>query len=172
VDLCVLKICGAKSILSVNSLNLRGELEEGFSALVACPNCGKEVATAVKSWHVSFKKQETREISPQFYIGLFECPNCKSRFRSKVDFKGEPLETINVKNAVEKIKVIREGLVQTLKVLREKIRSLETERAGLMVEIEKLKCAAESRADALEDEVNQLREDIRSLRELLGSAEQ
>jgi uncharacterized coiled-coil DUF342 family protein len=122
---------------------------------------------------VSFKKQETRDgTSPQFYVGLFECPNCKSKFRSKLDFRGEPLETINVKNAVEKIKVIREGLVQTLKVLREKISTLETERADLLGEIEKLKNAAESRADALEDEINQLREEIRSLRELLGSSEQ
>jgi predicted nucleic acid-binding Zn-ribbon protein len=61
--------------------------------------------------------------------------------------------------------------MQTLKTLREKIRTLETERAGLMVEIEKLKKVAESRADALENEVSQLREEIKSLKELLGSAE-
>jgi len=49
---------------------------------------------------------------------------------------------------------------------------LETERAGLMVEIEKLKKVAESRADTLENEVNQLREEIKSLRELLGGSEE
>ena len=73
---------------------------------------------------------------------------------------------------VEKIKDIREGLTQTLKVLREKINTLETERASLLVEIEQLKKAAESRANALEFEVKQLREEIESLRELLGGSEE
>jgi septal ring factor EnvC (AmiA/AmiB activator) len=147
-------------------------LEEDFSTLVACPNCGTEVATAVKNWPVSLKKQAMLGAVPQFYVGIFECPKCKSKFRSKVESRAKPTETTNVKNAVEKIKVIREGLMQTLKTLREKMRTLETERADLMSEIEKLKKAAESRADALEDEVNQLREEIRSLKEFLGSAEQ
>jgi septal ring factor EnvC (AmiA/AmiB activator) len=153
-------------------LNPRKGVGGGFSALTACPNCGTEVVTPIKSWPVSFKKQEARGAVPQFYIGIFECPKCESKFRSKVEFRAKSTETISVKNAVEKIKVIREGLMQTLKTLREKIKTLETERAGLMVEIEELKKLAESRADALEDEINQLREEIRSLKELLGSAEQ
>jgi hypothetical protein len=41
-----------------------------------------------------------------------------------------------------------------------------------MIEIVKLKKAAESRAGALENEVNQLREEVKSLRELLGSGEE
>ena len=85
--------------------------------------------------------------------------------------KAKTTETINVKDAVEKIKVIREGLMQTLKTLREKMRPFEADRADLMNEIETLKKDAESRVNALEDEVNQLREEVRSLRELLGSAE-
>ena len=60
---------------------------------------------------------------------------------------------------VEKIKEIREGLTQTLRALREKINTLETERASLLVEIEQLKKVAESRANALEVEVKQLREE-------------
>ena len=151
-------------------LKSAGELEE-FSALVACPNCGTEVATAVKSWPVSFKKQGAHDALPQFYVGIFKCPKCKSKFRARVEYRAKPTETMNVKTAVEKINVIREGLMQALNTLREKVRALETERAGLMVEIEKLKTVAELRADALEDEVNQLREEIRSLKELLGSAE-
>jgi septal ring factor EnvC (AmiA/AmiB activator) len=146
-------------------------LEEDFSALVACPNCGTKVAVAAKSWPVSFKKQTTHGAAPLFYIGIFECPKCKLKFRSKVESKAKTMETINVKDAVEKIKVIREGLMQTLKTLREKMRTFEAERADLMSEIETLKKDAESRVDALEDEVNQLREEVRSLRELLGSAE-
>lgn len=140
--------------------------------MVDCPNCGTEVATAAKSWPVSFKKQGEPAALPQFYVGIFECPKCKSRFRSRVEFRAKSVETTNVKNAVEKIKGIREGFMQTLRTLREKIRTLETERASLMVEIVKLKKAAESRVDALENEVNQLREEIKSLRELLGSSEE
>jgi len=146
-------------------------LEEDFSALVACPNCGTKVAAAVKSWPVTFKKQAIRGVVPLCYVGIFECPKCKSKFRSKVKPIAKPMETTNVKDAVEKIKVIREGLMQTLKTLREKMRTFEADRADLMSEIEILKKDAESRVDALEDEVNQLREEVRSLRELLGSAE-
>jgi len=69
---------------------------------------------------------------------------------------------------VKKIKEIREGLTQTLRALREKINTLETERASLLVEIEQLKKVAESRVNALEVEVKQLREELRSLRDLLG----
>jgi len=148
-----------------------GELEEGFS-LVTCPNCGAEVAVAAKSWPVSFEKQTTRGAAPLFYVGVFECPKCKSRFRSKVESTAKTAETISVKSAVEKIEVIRAGLVQSLKTLRERMRILELERAGLMGEIEELKKAAELRVDALEDEVSQLREEIKSLKELLGSTEQ
>ncbi len=50
----------------------------------------------------------------------------------------------------------------------EKINTLETERASLLVEIEQLKKVAESRANALEVEVEQLREELGSLREFLG----
>jgi len=140
--------------------------------VVDCPNCGTGVVTAVKSWPVSFRKQGDGGALPQFCVGIFECPKCKSKFRSRVEFRAKAGGTANVKNAVEKIKGIREGLMQTLKTLREKIRTLETERASLMVEIEKLKKVAESRADALENEVNQLREEMKSLRELLGSNEE
>ena len=56
--------------------------------------------------------------------------------------------------------------MQTLRAPREKIKTLETERASLLMEIEGLKKVAESRANALETEVNQLREELRSLKEL------
>ncbi len=59
--------------------------------------------------------------------------------------------------------------MQTLKELHEKIKTLETQRSTMMVEIDRLKKAAEVRAKALEDEVDELREEIKLLRELLGS---
>jgi predicted nucleic acid-binding Zn-ribbon protein len=140
--------------------------------LVECPNCGTEVATAVKSWTVSPGKQRATGDVPEFRVGIFECPKCKSKFRSRVDCRTNSVETTNVRNLVEKIKEIREGLMQTLTVLREKVKTLETERSSLLVEIEKLKKVAESRANDLEIEVNQLREELKSLKELLGSSEE
>jgi len=69
---------------------------------------------------------------------------------------------------VERIKGIKGELMQTLRNLREKIKTLETERANLMIEIDKLRKVAESRAMALESEVSMMREEVKSLRELLG----
>ncbi|MBN1245893.1 hypothetical protein JXA31_09900 [Candidatus Bathyarchaeota archaeon] len=139
--------------------------------MVDCPNCGTKVATAVKCWTVTPVKPSVRGNIPEFKVGIFECPKCKSKFRSKVGATAKPVET-NVNDFVVKIKEIREGLTQTLRTLREKIKTLETERAGLMVEIENLKKVVESRANALETEVNQLREELQSLRELLGAGEE
>jgi predicted nucleic acid-binding Zn-ribbon protein len=138
--------------------------------LVDCPNCGTEVTFAVKCWTVSPAKRGATGVIPEFRVGIFECPKCKSKFRSRVSSTAKAAETKNIKNIVEKIKNIHEGLTQTLRVLREKISTLETERASLLVEIEQLKKVAESRANALEVEVKQLREEIKSLRELLGDS--
>ncbi len=105
-------------------------------------------------------------------VGIFECPNCKARFRSAVETETELGETVNIKNMVERIKGIKGELMQTLMNLREKINTLETERASLMVEIEKLREVAESRVDALESEVSMLRNEVKSLRDLLGYKEE
>ena len=134
--------------------------------MVKCPKCGSEVSTAIKTWNVSSRGPQ--EGAPKL-MGLFECPSCKARFRTLVEGKRE---TVSIKNMVERIKVIKGELMQTLKNLREKIKTLETERANLMLEIEKLKKAAESRVSALESEVNMLREEVKSLRELLGYTEE
>ena len=135
--------------------------------MVECPSCGTEVATALKSWPVSFGKQEQQE-APQLCIGIFECPKCKSKFRSRVEASAQPAESASIKELVEKIRGIREGFVQTLTTLRAKMSTLESDRAGLLVEVEELKSAAETRVNALEDEVKELREEIKSLKELFG----
>jgi hypothetical protein len=126
------------------------------------------VSAAVKSWPVSFKKKGEDEAKTQFIVGVFECPKCKSKFRSRVESTSEPAGTNGVTGLVERINSIREGLTQTLKALRVKIKTLETERACLLTEVEELKRVAELRANALEVEVSQLREEIKSLREVLG----
>jgi chromosome segregation ATPase len=104
--------------------------------------------------------------------GIFECPNCRARFRAIVQTETEPEGRANIKNMLERIKDIKGSLMQTLKVLRERIKTLETERANLMVEIDELRKVAESRATALESEVGMLREEVNSLRTLLGYSEE
>lgn len=137
--------------------------------MVKCPKCGGEVANPVKTWTISPRKPEE---GTQKIIGIFECPGCRARFRAAVETEAKVEETVSIKNMIERIKVIKGEFMQTLKNLREKIKTLETERANLMVEIEKLKKAAESRVSALESEVNMLREEVKSLRELLGYTEE
>ena len=53
----------------------------------------------------------------------------------------------------------------------ERLRTLDTERRNLLLEIEELKKMADSRADALESEVSMLKEEVKSLRQLLGADE-
>jgi predicted RNA-binding Zn-ribbon protein involved in translation (DUF1610 family) len=139
--------------------------------LADCPNCGTEVAIPIKCWTVSPAKRSANGIIPEFRVGIFLCPECKSKFRSKVPPVAKTAEAANIQNLAAKVREIRDGLIQTLKTLRERIGILETERSGLLVEIESLKRAAESRANALENEVNALRAEIQSLKELLGSTE-
>lgn len=139
--------------------------------MVNCPKCGCEVATPVKTWPIPsrkpFKKGEEVKLA-----AIFECPSCKARFRSTVERETKIQQTASIKNMVGRIKGIKEELMQTLTNLREKIKTLETERANLMVEIGNLRKVAESRADALESEVSVLREEVRSLRDLLGYTEE
>ena len=77
----------------------------------------------------------------------------------------------SIKDVVGRIKGIKEGLVLNLANLREKIKTLETERARLVTEIENLTKVAQSRANALENEVSMLREEVKSLKDLLGIVE-
>jgi hypothetical protein len=53
----------------------------------------------------------------------------------------------------------------------ERIRSLESERKNLLLEIEELRKMADSKAKALESEIGMLRDEVRSLRVLLGADE-
>jgi predicted RNase H-like nuclease (RuvC/YqgF family) len=140
--------------------------------LVKCPKCGNEVANPIKTWPVLLKKTQKIGEEPKVVMAIFECLSCKTRFRSTLGVETKIEETVSIKNMVERIRGIQGELMQTLKNLREKIKALETERANLIVEIEKLKKAAESRVNALESEVNMLREEVKSLRDLLGYKEE
>ncbi|HEX9261462.1 MAG TPA: hypothetical protein VF893_02945, partial [Candidatus Bathyarchaeia archaeon] len=105
-------------------------------------------------------------------VGIFECPKCKSKFRSRVESPAKTLEISRLQDLVEKVKNIHKGLILTKKTLHEKIGKLETERGSLVLEIGDLQRDAEDRAEALESEICQLREEIKSLKEFLGSREE
>ena len=139
--------------------------------MVDCPNCGTEVAVAAKCWTVTPVKHTDKGTIPAFRVGIFVCPTCRAKFRAKVNKTAKPKET-NVKDLVAKLKAIHAGLTQTLRTLRKKVNTLETERTSLLLEIENLKKVAATRANALETEVNQLREELKSLRNLLGVSEE
>jgi septal ring factor EnvC (AmiA/AmiB activator) len=135
--------------------------------LVKCPKCETDVVAPVKTWPIPSQKPLKKGEKPKL-AGIFECPSCKARFRAAVETEARIEETANVKNMTDRIKDIKGELMQTLKNLHEKIKTLETERANLMIEIDKLRKVAESRASALESEVSMLRDEVKSLRELLG----
>ena len=139
--------------------------------MVNCPNCGFNVSAPVKTWPIPLRRPQ-RVAGETKLAAIFECPNCKARFRSAVNAAAKTEETASIKDMVGRIKGIKEELMQTLTNLRDKIRTLETERSSLMIEIEKLRKTAESKANALENEVDTLREEVRSLRDLLGYAQE
>jgi len=140
--------------------------------LVNCPKCRAEVTTPVKTWQIPYRKPQKKGEEPKLIMGIFECQNCKTKFRTTLELETKPEETASIKNMVARINGIRGELMQTLKNLREKIKTLETERSNLMIEIEKLRKFAESKVNALESEVTMLREEVKSLRDLLGYTEE
>lgn len=142
--------------------------------MAKCPKCGADVATPIKTWSLSRKTRRPGVESR--LMGLFECPECKARFRSAVEevvkvAKPVEVDVVTIKSVAEKIKSIKGEFMQTLESLREKIKALEAERANLLLEIEELRKMAESKAAALESEVSMLKEEVKSLRELLGCEE-
>jgi len=61
--------------------------------------------------------------------------------------------------------------MSSLRNVVERLKTLETERKNLLLEIEELKKMADSKAKALENEISMLREEVKSLRVLLGAEE-
>lgn len=136
-----------------------------------CPKCGYSVQKPVKTWPTP-SRRPLKEGEQARLAGIFECPNCKARFRAAVETEVNPQQAVTIKDMVGRIKGIREELMLTLTNLREKIKTLEIEKASLMTEIENLRKVAEARADTLENEVGTLREEVRSLKDLLGYVEE
>jgi uncharacterized protein (DUF2225 family) len=144
--------------------------------MVSCPNCRTADTNRIKSWPVSFAKEGEEQSKPQFYMEIFECPNCSLRFRSRsfsISNSSEISSTLgkrsNITEMISRINEVKVGLSQTLRVLKDRIRTLEIERKGLLTEASELRKTVELRANMLEDEVRDLREELKSLRELLDS---
>lgn len=132
-----------------------------------CPKCGAETGAPSKTW--SIPRKTTKPGAGETVFGAFECPKCRHKFRT-IAASGAQGE-LSIKGMAEKIRGIEGELTTTLKNLREKLKTLSTERSNLILEIDELKKMAEAKADALESEVGMLREEVKSLKQLLGVGE-
>jgi vacuolar-type H+-ATPase subunit I/STV1 len=144
--------------------------------LVECPKCGAKASTPIKTWSLPSRRQSKTGEETKVQVGIFECTECKAKFRAAVEPQPEPMKEeaadANIQDMVDRIKGIKGELMLTLRNLRDKIKTLETERANLMLEIDELRKVAESRVNALDSEVSMLREEVKSLRDLLGYSEE
>jgi septal ring factor EnvC (AmiA/AmiB activator) len=135
--------------------------------VVACPKCGYNVKTPIGTWPRASNLTAT-VVENTGLVSIYECPDCKVRFRHTAEKHTNLDEKANVENTRKKIDDVRNGLMQTLINLHQRLDTLETERARVMGQIMRLRKAAESRAETLENEVDSLRNEVKSLRELLG----
>ena len=135
--------------------------------MVECPKCGAAVGPPSRTWSTS--KSAARSGRGEVAFGTFECLKCGHKFRTSV--RREAKEGLSIKGMAQKIKGIEGELTTTLKNLREKLKTLSTERSNLILEIDELKKMAEAKADALESEIGMLREEVKSLKQLLGVGE-
>jgi len=75
-------------------------------------------------------------------------------------------KVLSVKREIHKL--IRGKNMSSLQKTIEKIKSLETEKKSLLLEMENLKKMADAKATALENDVVALRDEIKSLKILMG----
>jgi hypothetical protein len=68
----------------------------------------------------------------------------------------------------DRFKLMEGEVMNGIKSTIEEIRTLETERKNLLLEIEELKKMADAKARALESEINMLRDEVKELRLLLS----
>ena len=132
--------------------------------MVKCPKCGVEAANPVKAWSMIGKPSKSGEML-QLTVGLYECINCKKKFRNIIGKK-----KITIKGAMQKITALEEKIMESAKKraeLEEKVKSLEEEKASLLAEIEALKAIPELEAkiSALEPEIAKLKEEKKALEE-------
>jgi len=136
--------------------------------LAKCPKCGFEVADPVKTWSMIRRPSKLGNVLG-LTIGLYECTNCKTKFRRVLG-----KERINLKGVLERIKSLEETVVEAARKkseLEEKVNALEEEKACLLAEIEALKAipGLEAKISSLEPEVAKLKEEKKALEEKAAS---
>jgi len=132
--------------------------------LVRCPKCEVEIHNPVKTWSMIGRPSRLGEML-ELTIGLYECTNCKKKFRSILG-----KEKISLKGMIQRIKLLEEMVMEAAKKrteLEEKVKSLEEEKACLLAEIEALKAIPELEAkiSTLESEIAKLKEEKKALEE-------
>ena len=132
--------------------------------LVKCPRCGVEVADPVKAWLMTQRPNRSGEMW-QLTMGLYECVNCKEKFRRIMSKK-----KITIKGIIQNTKMLEEMVMEAVKKkaeLEERVKALEEEKTSLLAEIEALKAIPELevKASALEAEVAGLKEEKKALEE-------
>jgi len=132
--------------------------------LVKCSKCGVEVDNPVKTWSMPGKIGKSGEML-LLTIGLYECINCKKRFRNVIG-----KEKITIKGILQKIKVLEEIVMEAAKKraeLEEKVKALGEEKACLLAAIEALKAISELgvKISSLESEIAKLKEEKKALEE-------
>jgi len=133
-------------------------------SLAKCPKCEVEVINPMKTWSMVRRPSRLGEML-QLTIGLYECTNCKTKFRGMLG-----KEKITIKGIMQKIKVLEEMVMEAAKKrteLEEKVKALEEEKACLLAEVEALKAIPELEAkiSALEADIAKLKEEKKALEE-------
>ena len=138
--------------------------------MAKCPKCGVEVVDPVKSWSMIGRPSKLGDIL-RLTMGLYECANCKTKFRRVLG-----KERINLKGIMERIKSLEETVMEAARKkseLEEKVNALEEEKACLLAEIEALKAipGLEAKISSLEPEVAKLKEEKKALEEKAAPTE-
>ncbi len=129
--------------------------------MAKCPNCGVEVIDPVKSWNMIGKPDKSGEMF-KLTMGLYNCICSEKSFRSVIG-----KERITLKGVVEKNNSLEEQLMEATSKkseLESIVKTLETEKAQLLAEVEVLRAIP-----ALEEMVTSLEADLVMLRAEKGA---
>lgn len=83
----------------------------------------------------------------------------------------QPLHVPPLKKGEHKGADAERNILNSIKSAAEKLRTLESEKKNILLEVEELKKLAESKTKTLQSEVNTLKEEVQSMRTLLGAEE-
>jgi hypothetical protein len=134
-----------------------------------CPNCGTKQANAARTVKVLQVTQDN-SITPEVNLEVFECPTCNTPFTQNVTTQNtsQPNFDKPFTSSIEKLDKVQHDFKLNLENLRRNLSALQTERPGVLFELETMRKDSESKADVLEEDVNRLRLEIQDLKDLLG----